>query len=344
MTEKVGGEHSSIGARVRRWGNTAWYHWRRSRWLLDPRRFVRRYNEVTIDRPVFFVGNQGGGLTLVVRMLRRHPHLVSIVGDHRHWSGPDEMQRVMELRLPKSLKLARVPYNVEVQHARLTAPRSWSYATDELLPAYRKTEEDYDKAEAEAFRFLIREALHKQGHGSGSRFVDKSQVYTVKLRLLQRILADADPYFVLVTRNPYAACYRAAQGKAIDMKRYAATMSLEERIELCAQHWDNAMRCALNDAPSLRRFKVIAFERVLSEPMPAIRDLCDFLGLVYDDDLLPQPHHEIPFGTRFLDRWYPLKPEVNDAYLRRAEAEHLRIIERRCGETAERLGYASPLG
>lgn len=343
MPERTTTDLSTLASRLRRWSNTAWYHWRRSNWLLDPRRFVRRYEGVRIDRPIFFVGNQGGGLTLVVRMLRRHPDLVSIVGNHRHWSGPDEMQRVMELRLPKSLKLARLPYNVEAQHDRLTAPRSWSYATDELLPAYRKTEEDYREAEAEAFRFLLREALHNHGHGPGSRFIDKSQVYTVKLSLLQRILADAEPYFVLVTRNPYAACYRAAHGKAIDMERYAATMSLEERIELCAQHWDNAMRCALDDAPALSHFKVVAFEDVLSDPAHVIGELCAFLGLAYDDDLLPQPHHAIPFGTRFRDRWYPLKPSVNDSYLRRADPQHLGIIERRCGETAERLGYTSPL-
>lgn len=334
---------SEWAARLRRWKNMAWYHWRRSNWLLDPRRFVRSYDAVPIERPIFFVGNQGGGLTLVARMIRRHPSLVSIVGDHRHWSGPDEMQRVMELRLPRSLKLARVPYEVEVEHDRLTAPRSWSYATDELLPAYRKTAADYDEAEAEQFRFLMREALHRHGHGPGSRFVDKSQVYTVKLPLLARILEGTDPYFVLITRNPYAACYRAAQGKAIDMARYAATMSLEERIELCAQHWDNAMRCALEDAPSLRRFKVMAFEHILTDPVSSVRELCDFLDLSYREDLLPQPHHTIPLGTRFRDRWYPLNPEVNDAYLARAAPEHLKIIERRCGATAERLGYASPL-
>lgn len=323
--------------------NTAWYHLRRSRWLLDPTRLFRSYAGVPIERPIFFVGNQGGGLTLVARMLRRHPDLVSIVGNHTHWSGPDEMQRVMELRLPRSLKLARLPYRVEAEHPTLTAPRSWSYATDALLPAYRKTETDYDEAEADTFRLLIREALHRYGGGRpGRRFVDKSQVYTVKLPLVQALLRDADPHFVLVTRNPYAACYRAATGKAIDMARYAATMSLEERVALCAQHWDNAMRCALDDGARLPRFTHVRFEDVLREPERRVRELCAFLGLGYRDGLLPQPSDTIPFGTRFRERWYPLDPAVNDAYLREADASLLEIIEQRCGEIAARLGYERP--
>lgn len=323
--------------------NTLYYHWRRSNWLLDPRRLVRTYAEVPIHKPIFFLGNQGGGLTLIGRMLRRHRQVVSIVGDHRHWSGPDEMQRVMELRLPKSLKLARLPYQVEAEHERLTAPRSWSYATDALLPQYRKTEADYDEAEAERFRFLIREALHRHGGGNPrKRFFDKSQVFTVKLGLLHRILADTDPHFVLITRDPYAACYRAATGKAIDMARYAAFMDLDERIALCAEHWANAMAAVLADSERVEHFTVMPFEGFLSDPKASMQALCRFLDLDFDEDLLPQPHHQIPLGTRFGDRWYPLKPAINTSYLEKTTPHQRALIAERCGPLAERLGYLPP--
>ena len=330
-------------SRLHALANTALYHWRRSNWLLDPRRLVRDYHDVEIRRPIFFLGDQGGGLTLIGRMIRRHPDVVSISGDHTHWAGPDEMQRVMELRLPKSLKLARLPINVEVQHDRLTAPRSWSYATDELLPAYRKTAADYDTAEAATFRFLLREALHRHGKGRDVRFFDKSQVYTVKLGLIHAMLEDTDPYFVLVTRNPYVGCYRAAQGKAIDMARYAGVMDLHERVELCAQHWSNAMRCALEDGHTVGRFMTLRFEDVLAEPEASLRKLCAFLELEFDPDLLPQAHHRIPLGSRFPDRWYPLKTDINTQYLAQIPGDLLKIIDARCGELAEHLGYERPV-
>lgn len=328
---------------VRTLANSAWYHWRRSNWLVDPRRWLADYADVPIDRPIFMLGNQGGGLTLIGRMLRRHHEVVSISGDHTYWAGADEMQRVMELRLPKTLKLARLPYQVEAQHDRLTAPRSWSYATDALLPAYRNTADDLTEEDAETFRHLIREALHRHGKGrAGLRFFDKSQVYTVKLSYLHAILQDANPYYILITRDPYVACYRAAQGKAIDMARYAATMSLEERVALCAEHWSNAMRCVLEDGAAVPRFKVMHFEQFLTDPAASLQELCAFLDLTYSDDLLPQPHHTVPFGSRFRDRWYPLRLGVNRSYLTEMPPHLIELIADRCAPIAEQLGYETP--
>ena len=160
------------------------------------------------------------------------------------------------------------------------------------------------------------------------------------MRFIQALLGDADPYFVLITRNPYAACYRAALGKAIDMQRYAATMSLDERVAYCAQHWANAIGCALEDGPHVNRFKVMRFEDFLQNPEPSLRDLCAFLDLSFDEDMLPQPHHVIPLGSRFRDRWYPLKPDVNEPYLKKISPRHVDIIARRCEPLAQQLGYA----
>ncbi|RLC78416.1 MAG: hypothetical protein DRJ03_25265, partial [Chloroflexi bacterium] len=52
---------------------------------------------------------------------------------------------------------------------------------------------------------------------------------------------------MLVVNNPYAACYRAALGKAQDMERLKDKLSFKERLEICAQHWANSIRCALED-------------------------------------------------------------------------------------------------
>lgn len=311
--------------------------------MLDPRRFVLDYADVPIRKPIFFLGNQGGGLTLIGRMIRRNPSVVSIAGDHTYWSGPDEMQRVMELRLPKSLKLARLNYKVEVEHDTLTAPRSWSYAADGLIDSYRKTKDDLTLEDTAKFRYLIREALHRYGKGrDGARFFDKSQVYTVKLGLLNAIIEDTDPHYVLVTRNPYVACYRAAQGKAIDMERYASFMSLEERVDLCAQHWTNAVRCAVEDGKSVKHFTTIRFEDILEDPEGEVRGLCDFLDLEFSQEMLPQAHHTIPLGSRFPDRWYPLVTDVNARYLDKIPSNMLEIIDERCGELARNFDYRMP--
>ncbi|MGD2071111.1 MAG: hypothetical protein PVI57_20750, partial [Gemmatimonadota bacterium] len=211
-----------------RLANTAWYQWRRNNWLLYPPRLFRSFDSVPIDRPVFFVGNQGGGLTLVSRMIRRHPDLVSISGGGDYWSGADEMQKVANLRLPPSLVLGgRWFGGGDPPHERLTPPRGWSYASDDLFAWYRKTEEDASEDDARALKRVIRESLHRFGrHSRAPRFVDKSQVFAIKMRYVEALLSDANPFFVLVTRDPYASVYRAAT-KTEDMVRYARSMSLD---------------------------------------------------------------------------------------------------------------------
>ena len=316
---------------------------KRGSWVWYPKRFVSTFDDVVIDRPVFFVGNQGGGLTLVSRMLRRHPLLVSISGDYTYWSGADEMHRVMMTRLPPTLRTGGAWFARDHQHPVYTSPRSWSYACDEMLPSYRNTAQDYDEKAAQKMRFLIREAVHRFGRGrEGVRFTDKSQVYSVKMGYMDALLEGTNPHFVLISRNPYASIYRAAIGRAGDMRRYASTLDLDTRIEICTQHWCNAMRCVLEDSGKVYAFKAMRFEDFLHEPEASMRALCDFVGLDYSEKLLPQPQDVIPFGSRYSEKWYPLRLDVNGRYLNRVGDEVIARIAAHCGDIAEQLGYTPP--
>jgi len=323
--------------------NRMWYQWRRNNWIVYPRRFAPHYADVTIDRPIFLLGEQGGGLTLVSRMLRRHPNVVSITGDSSYWSGADEMQKVMALRLPPSLRLGGRYLARDVGHPRFTPPRSWTYASDDLIGYYRNTAADYDPKIAATLRRIIGEALHRFGGCRPNlRFIDKSQVFTVKMGFVNALLQELHPHFVLVTRNPYAACYRAAQGKAGDMRRYATSISFEERLDICAQHWSNSMRAVLADRAETPHFACWRFEDILSNPVQHLREICEFVGLDYTDRLVPGAEDKIPFGSRYAGRWYPLRPDVNESYLNELSAHHVEIIARRCAELAEDFGYMRP--
>jgi len=323
--------------------NKVVYYTRRLGCVLDPRSFFFSFDDLNIDAPIFFIGNQGGGLTLVSRMIRRHADIVSITGNNDYWAGADEMQRVMVARLPNELRLAGRILGTDPSHPKFMPPRSWSYACDDLVDDYHLTECDYSDAAAEQFRFLIREALHRHGKGDqGSRFVDKGQVFTLKIRYIASLLEGVRPRFVLITRNPYAACYRAAIGKAGDMERYAQFRDVEERVEVCSQHWANAMSYALRDGEQVEHFTWVRFEDILRRPEEKVRDLCGFLNLEFRDDLLPAPHHELPLGSKYRDRWYPLRPEVNKKYLENAPSKLLDVIEDRCKPIAQKFGYDRP--
>lgn len=325
------------------WANNLYYYWRRNNWFLYAPRLFRSYESVHIDRPIFLIGNQGDGLTLIARMLRRHNAVVSVTGNYEYWAGPDEMQNVMRCRLPRTLRQGGRFICRDYSHDKLTPPRSWSYGSNDLIDRYRETEADYDNKVAKTLRRIIREAIYRFGEGeNGQRFVDKSQIFTVKMSYVDALLEDADPHFVLITRNPYATCYRAAIGKAGDMRRYAKTMTLDERMEVCVQHWSNVMRCVLEDKDKVSNFRAMQLEDFLRRPKESLIELCSFLGLPFLDDLVPSEDHTIPFGSTRLDRWYPLRPDVNKQYLERISGKYIEMIYERCQVIAEQFGYGPP--
>lgn len=318
-----------------------YYLWKSYEWLVWPSIFLCGSSRAKIDRPVFLLGVQGGGLTLLARMLRRHPDVVSATGNNRYWAGADEMQNVFGLVLPAQLTGIRYK---PPHHPVLTPPRSWTYACNELLPLYRNIALDADPSMAESFRKTISYCVRKFGlDPECARFVDKSQVFTVKVSLVNRLLDGCDPKFVLVTRDPYVSCYRAAIGKAGDMARLQDVLSYQERLKLCAEHWANSYNSALTDARTDNiRMLVVKFEDLLREPEKILRDVCNFAELSYSDDMIPQQYHRLPFGSIYGDRWYPLRREVNMQYQNKIGPEEIGIIDRHCRELAEMFGYQSP--
>jgi hypothetical protein len=274
-------------------------------------------------------------------MLRRAAGTVSISGGRKYWSGADEMHRAMLGAIPPSLAnggrwLGRAP-----RHPILAPPRSWSYACDELYPAYRLTADDYDRASARRFRKLIAASIARHGEGGRGRFVDKSQVFSVKMSYVDRLLDGCEPHFVLVTRNPYATCLRAAR-EAGDMRRYAATLDEHQRFEICVQHWANTMRAIDEDSERVSHFTTVRLEDVLSSPAVELRKLCQRLDLPFSDDMVPAPGQAIPFGTRDPEKWHPLRGDVNSRYEAALTDGQLELLQERIGRRASRLGYRAP--
>ena len=320
--------------------NKLYYHWKRGNWIIYPRTYLGNYEDIPIDRPIFLLGVQCGGLTLVSRMLRRHPSVVSVTGNYRYWSGADEMHTVLGPILPAELTGLR--YKIpNPKHPLFNSPRSWTYACDELLSFYRKTELDANPGLKREFKRIIRMMIAKHAVDKYSaRFTDKSQVYTVRVSFINELLREHNPKFILIVMNPYALCYKAANGKAADMRRLKKKLSLEERLDICAQHWANSIKCALEDRKE--NMLIIRFEDILQDQTTYMRKICEFIELDFNDDMLPQPHHKIPFGSRFPDRWYPLQPDRNKKYIQEIGKKEIEILSKHCQDFALQFGYHTP--
>jgi Sulfotransferase family len=308
---------------------------RRERWRYSLRRRLPSVDRLPLDRPIFVLGLQGGGTTLISRCLLRHRAVVSMSGNSAYWVATDELGFVRNrmARLPSSLWSSS--HRFDLEHPLFGTEHGSVYASDALLPYYRCTASAATAGDAKRFKRVLREHLAVYAHDPRhARFVDKTHTYTVKIPYLDALLAGCEPFFLLVLRNPYTMCFRAIRRK---LPAWRSPLSYAEQLRLAAEHWQNSYRLALEDGPWTGRFAAVRFEDFVRNPESVVRAVCDAVQLEYDANLVPRPEHRLPFATLPSDRkWYPLR---DDEWRHRVGDEEASIIEERCKPLAERLGY-----
>jgi hypothetical protein len=308
---------------------------RRDRWRYSPRRRLRSVDRIPLDRPIFVVGLQGGGTTLVARTLLRHPAVVSMSGNSSYWVATDELGFVRNRMavLPRSLWSSS--HRTDLDHPLYGTEHHSVWASEPLLPAYRRVAEDATRAEAERFQRLLREHIAVYARNrQNARFVDKTHTNTVKIPYIEALLAGCEPFFVLVLRDPYVMCANALKRKP---PSWRTIPSPEEQLRLVAQHWENATRIALEDGESTERLLAVRFEDFVSAPESAVRAICSFVELPYRPELVPRPGDRMPFATLPGDtKWYPLRRLPSPALTSTENG----IVAERCGDLAARLGYS----
>lgn len=328
----------------------------RSKVYWSPRRLFVPLSKIEIDRPIFILGTQGGGNTLICRVLARHPNVVKMVGNNRFWTGSNEMHNtnfwhqlgrlkgIDEKLLPEKLTLMR-----KEDHPVFGLYKGWVYATDSLYNEYRLTENDYDPESAGLLIERIKISLRAYAQDISSvRFLDKSQTYSLKIPFLRECLDD--PLFILVVRNPYAMCWRAAtrvyeKGHENRIKyggRWNVKMPLDKRLEIAAQHWVNTFNTALSDLQNSNDGYILSFEDFLTDAESKLEEILEFVGLEYSPDLLPKPEHRKSLWNDPGYKWYPLRPDVNKRYLGEITSEAVEVIHSYAGVLADRFGYERP--
>jgi Sulfotransferase family len=309
--------------------------YQRDRWRYSPRRLGRKVDRIPLDRPIFFLGAQGGGETIVGRCLRRSDAVVCMSGSSGHWTGTDELGVVRNrmARLPKTLWGCK--FRTDIEHSLFGPNHNSVYASDTLLPFYRRTAEDAEEADGAAFRRLLREHLAVYAPDAHrARFFDKTHANTLKIPLLAEYLRGCDPFFVLVVRNPYSWCYRAVRRKR---PAYRVALGPDEELRLAAEHWANSYRIALQDAATIPNVTLVRFEHFVADPEAVVRRLCNFTGLDFEPTMVPRPGDRFPFGTLPGDRkWYPL---FADPWLTEVTDHEAEIVASVCEPLATELGY-----
>jgi sulfotransferase family protein len=309
--------------------------YRRDRWRYSHRRRRRAVDRIPLDRPIFFLGVQGGGETIIGRCVRRNSAVVSMSGNSGYWTGIDELGAVRNRmgHLPTSLRGCK--YRDDLAHPLFGSNHNSVYACDELLQFYRRTAADASDDDAAQLRRVLREHIAVYARDpKHARFFDKTHTNTLKLPLLAAYLSGCDPLFVLVTRNPYSWCYRAVRRKR---PSYRVRLAPEQELRLAAEHWVNSYRIALADAETIPNVTVVRFEDFVADPEATVRRLCAALGLELQASMIPRPGDAFPFATLPADRkWYPLFP---DEWLAEVSDREAAVVAEVCEPLATELGY-----
>ena len=327
-------------------------YWEYKPWW-TPRRLTTSLDEVEIDRPIFILGVQGGGLTLLTRMLHRNERVVTIGGGRKYWVGNNEMDKHYIGKLPEDLTLRSPRYQSptfkthitgdETEHPVFGLERDWVYACDDLLDQYRKTERDWTQEKERRLRRAIKEALRAYAPAPNqARFLDMSQSFSLKVPLLRKIFPDAR--FIVETRDPYAVCMRAAQDYRYEwVRRLPSEEKLEAiKLKIFAEHWQNTFAHATEDLDDYSHKVLVRYEDLAEDPERELQRIAEGVGLAYDPDMVPRKHHRLPVGAGEQHKWYPVQTNRNEKYYRRLSPRMASVIEQNVGTVAEQFNYHPP--
>jgi len=117
---------------------------------------------------------------------------------------------------------------------------------------------------------------------------------------------------------------------------------LEEGLRLAAQHWKNTYQIALDDLENQPFGLFIRFEDLIEDPEQKLKQVLEFLNIEFDRDLLPQPYHKLPLGSKATEKWYPIRANVNEKYLDSITISASKIIQEEVEEIANIFGYTPP--
>lgn len=325
--------------------NAYWEY--KPRWT--PRRLTTSLDEIEIDRPIFVLGVQGGGLTLLTRMIHRNEDVVTIGGGRAYWVGNNEMDKQYVGELPEDFTLRSPKFQSptfkthmkgdEYEHPVFGTERNWVYACNDLLERYRKSEDDWTPAKESQFRRAMKESIRAYTSDyANARFVDMSQTFSLKVPLLRKMFPEAR--FVIQMRNPYATCIKEAQDTSYNWRQ---TVSMKRKLRIFSTHWQNTYAYALEDTKNYQHRIVVRYEDLVREPEAVLKKVLYTIDIAYDPDMIPRAHHSLPLGSSEHHKWYPVRSGANEKYLERLDPSTASIIQNTVDDIAQEYGYQSPV-
>jgi len=307
---------------------------------LSPKILTHKLENIPINNPIFILGVQGGGLTILMKCLQRLDNTCFCHGNQLSWDAADNEMHVCikDKTLPSELSFW------QNQHYPETLPsnfyRYWTYATNEAIGTFRLDENSVTEKMTTDFQKMIKKIIRVHAREIETcRFIDKSQLYMVCVSAIAKLLEEAKPYFIVVGRNPLGSVPRTARNYYLNPKKHGYQMDYLKAVRLCAEHWSNSYELALKDGKKIENFKVMKIEDFFDNPKAFLKQFCEFANLEFCEDMLPNANQQPTIFQQMRSRWYPMRKSTTDGFRQSLNSEEKETILELCGEQMRALGY-----
>ncbi|WJW76275.1 sulfotransferase [Thiohalobacter sp. IOR34] len=258
------------------------------------------------SRPVFILGLNKSGTSLLYLILSRHPSL-SAIRSFKPPKGNLHKRKAMlfmeNYGIGEGQQIPGIPEKMGLK----SGPGRWALPRFQL--EYRLTEEDVEEGDA----IMLANAYSGAMVDSSRRLLEKSPPNILRCRYLQALFPDAT--FLAIVRNPHA-------NVAANAKKRSNWGGVREQ----AEHWNQAYSFLLEDMSSLNSFMLIKYEDLVCNTEKVLGDVFTQCDLECDLGIIDRSE---------------IKSDVNDKLLALLNDEDKRLINIICGSTMREYGYST---
>jgi hypothetical protein len=274
---------------------------------------------------LFIVGCPRSGTTLLRRLVDTHP-LVAVI-DEMRWIAsfferregltpeglvtPDLVDRLLAYDRFATLEINRE------QLARLI-----------------------DTADPVPYPTFVTGIFDLYGQAQGKSLVgDKTPRYARRIGTLHTLWPHAK--FVHLIRDGRDVCMSILNWKKADHALGRFSTWEVDQVSTAAVWWEWHVRLGREDGGSLapNLYHEVRYEELVSEPAKECENLCDFLGIPYEEGIL-KFHERMPDPCFYVkqNKWRPIVTGLRD-WRTQMPAQDLERFEAAAGELLEALGY-----
>jgi len=298
------------------------YRYKNSLIFSNPKLYINDKSNTNIKNPIFLLGTASGGLTIISRIIRRHPNVISASGDSNYFYGLDEINQYYKKFIPKILDTFRFK-NLSPSYGEF-------YAINKFI-GYSTIKKKKFKSYSKKYVMLLNAILKVFSKNlNNSRLIDKSQINTLNVKFIDYALKDCSPYYVLVVSNPYAIIAK----NFINLGQHN-----EENLIYSIEHYKNIINKCLKDLQNTKnKYLIINFDNFLSRPEQIIKKIYVFLELKFNKNYMPKK--DDLYRIKSTDyKWYPIRKNTHAKYINKLSKKDIKLINKECSNIIKKLNF-----